>query len=142
MPLSTSHDIFRRWEGNPILTMDDMPFRCNTVFNGTPAKIDGEYRLLIRVEGQQGASLFALARSKDGLEFKVDPRPVLLPAKHGLFGKYEERGIEDPRATYILFDDGGIVYRRLEYPVKKTVLKIRSIPELHPSLAERLLAGR
>jgi len=48
----------------------------------------------------------------------------------------------DPRATYVLFDGGGIAYRRLEYPVKKTVLKIRSIPELDPSLAERLLAGR
>lgn len=102
MPLlSTSHDVFHRWEGNPILTLDDMPFRCNTVFNGTPAKIGDEYVLLIRVEGQQGASLFALARSRDGLRFAFDPRPVMLPSKHGLFGKYEERGIEDPRATFI-----------------------------------------
>ena len=95
------HDVFHRWEGNPILKVEDIPYRCNTVFNGTPAKVNGEYILLIRVEGQQGYSFFASARSKDGFRFKVDPKPALLPATEGLFGKYEERGIEDPRATFI-----------------------------------------
>jgi len=48
----------------------------------------------------------------------------------------------DPRATYVLFDDGAVTYRRVEYPINETVVKIRKIPELDPSLAERLLAGR
>lgn len=94
-------DAFHRWEGNPILSLEDMPFRCNTVFNGTPVKLGDEYLLLLRIEGQQGYSFFALARSPDGLHFKVVDEPVLLPAREGIFGVYEARGIEDPRATFI-----------------------------------------
>lgn len=94
-------DLFHRWEGNPVLTLDNIPFRANTVFNGTPVKLDGEYVMLLRIEGQQGYSFFALARSRDGYHVDVEPEPVLLPAKTGPFAKYESRGIEDPRATFI-----------------------------------------
>ena len=94
-------DIFHRWEGNPIITLEDIPFRCNTVFNGTPVKLGNEYLLLIRVEGQQGYSFFALARSRNGLHFKVEERPALLPSNEGIFATYESRGIEDPRATLL-----------------------------------------
>ena len=94
-------DIFHRWEGNPIISLEDIPYQCNTVFNGTPVKLADEYILLIRVEGQQGYSFFALARSHNGFHFEVDDEPALLPATEGVFGKYEARGIEDPRATYL-----------------------------------------
>lgn len=94
-------DVLHRWEGNPILTLEDMPFPCNSVFNGTPVKLDGEYLMLLRVEGQRGYSFFALARSDDGLHFEVEKKPVLFPAEKGLFGIYESRGIEDPRATFL-----------------------------------------
>ncbi|MFC1543453.1 glycoside hydrolase family 130 protein [Candidatus Neomarinimicrobiota bacterium] len=94
-------DLLHRWEGNPILTLDDMPFPCNSVFNGTPVKLNGEYILLLRVEGQRGYSFFARARSEDGFHFEVEKKPVLFPAKKGIFGIYESRGIEDPRATLL-----------------------------------------
>lgn len=94
-------DFLHRWEGNPIITLEDIPYRCNTVFNGTPIKVDDNYFLLLRVEGQQGYSFFSLARSQDGFHFTVDPEPVMLPAKEGSFAKYETRGIEDPRLTQI-----------------------------------------
>ena len=102
-------DFLHRWEGNPIITLEDIPYRCNTVFNGTLVKAGDEYLLLLRVEGQQGYSFFSLARSQDGFHFTVDPEPVMLPAKEGPFARYETRGIEDPRLTeidgryYILF---------------------------------------
>lgn len=99
--LKSGRDLFHRWEGNPVLALEDMPFRCNTVFNGTPVKIGNEYLLLLRVEGQQGYSFFALARSRDGLHFDVHPEPVLLPAQEGVAAEYERGGIEDPRATFI-----------------------------------------
>lgn len=98
---SQGRDVFHRWEGNPILDIEDMPFRCNTVFNGTPVKLGDEYLILLRIEGQQGYSYFALARSRDGLQFEVEEEPVLLPATEGPFAKYESLGIEDPRATYL-----------------------------------------
>lgn len=95
-------DIFHRWEGNPILSLENIPYRCNTVFNGTPVKLsDDEYIILLRIEGQQGYSFFSVGRSKDGFDFRMDDAPVLMPATEGPFAKYETRGIEDPRATYI-----------------------------------------
>lgn len=101
MPRRSQRDLFFRWEGNPVLTLDDIPFRCNTVFNGTIVKHAEEYLLLFRVEGQQGYSFFALARSSDGYHFEVEDQPVLLPAREGPFARYESMGIEDPRATFL-----------------------------------------
>lgn len=48
----------------------------------------------------------------------------------------------DPRACYVLFDGDSISFRKLDYPVKKTVEKIRSIPALDPFLGTRILQGR
>ncbi len=101
MPHRFGPDVFQRWRDNPILTLESIPFRCNTVFNGTPVKFGDEYLILLRIEGQQGYSFFALARSKDGYNFTVDDQPVMLPAREGPFARYETLGIEDPRATWI-----------------------------------------
>ena len=101
MPKKRDRDFLRRWEGNPIITLEDIPFRCNTVFNGSPVKVDDEYLILLRVEGQQGYSIFALARSNDGYHFTVDEKPVMMPVRTGPFSKYESKGIEDPRITLI-----------------------------------------
>ncbi len=92
-------DLLHRYEGNPILTLQDLPYPSNTVFNGTPVKIGNEYLLLIRVEGLQGTSFFALARSPDGLHFTMEPEPCMLPATEGPWQPWEEFGIEDPRLT-------------------------------------------
>ncbi len=94
-------DILHRFEGNPIIALEDIPFRCNTVFNGAVVKRGNEYIHLLRVESQQGYSIFALARSKDGLHFTVEDKPVMEPARKGPFARYEKRGIEDPRITEI-----------------------------------------
>ncbi len=94
-------DILHRFEGNPIVTLEDIPFRASTVFNGAPVKMGEDYYMLLRVEGQQGYSVFALARSDDGLRFTVDDCPVMVPIKEGPFAKFEARGIEDPRITKI-----------------------------------------
>ena len=80
MKKNSGRDLFHRWEENPVIELADIPFRCNTVFNGTSIKYRDEYLILLRVEGQQGYSFFALARSEDGLHFTVDDKPVLLPA--------------------------------------------------------------
>ena len=99
MPISRGTDLLHRWERNPILTLEDVPYRCNTVFNGTPVKLNGEYLMIVRVEGQQGYSFLALARSRDGLHWTVGPSPCMLPASEEPWKTWEERGIEDPRLT-------------------------------------------
>jgi predicted GH43/DUF377 family glycosyl hydrolase len=98
---ATRRDLLHRWEQNPIITLTDVPYRSNTVFNGTPVKRDGEYLMLVRVEGQQGYSFFALAHSSDGLHFQVEKEPCMMPAREEPFRTWEEHGIEDPRVTTI-----------------------------------------
>jgi len=96
------YDVIQRWEGNPLITIDDIPFPCNTVFNAASAKYNGQYILLLRVEDLTGRSVFALARSNDGYKFELEPEPVMTPCKgKGCFDEYERKGIEDPRITKI-----------------------------------------
>jgi len=100
MALRRGRDLLHRWERNPIITTRDVPYRCNTVFNGTPVKVAaGRYVMLVRVEGQQGYSYFALADSGDGVHFEVEDTPSMTPANGGPFRLWEENGIEDPRVT-------------------------------------------
>ncbi len=101
MSKKLGRDAVERWHKNPIITLDSVPFPCNTVFNAGCAKVGDEYILLLRVEDLSGRSVFALARSDDGYHFSVDPEPTLEPSKEEPFRSYERRGIEDPRITFM-----------------------------------------
>ncbi len=101
MTKSFSRDVIHRYEQNPLLTIEDIPFPCNTVFNAACTKLNGEYILLLRIEDLTGHSLFALARSKNGYDFEVEDEPVMTPARRGPFADFEKKGIEDPRITRI-----------------------------------------
>ena len=48
----------------------------------------------------------------------------------------------DPRACYVIQEDNRIQFRRVPYPVEKTVEKIYSVPELDNFLGDRLREGR
>ncbi|MHC4982102.1 MAG: glycoside hydrolase family 130 protein [Planctomycetota bacterium] len=99
MPGKFGLDLVRRCERNPLITAEDIPFPCSSVFNAAAVKFGGEYILLLRVEDLEGRSVFALARSRNGHDFKVEDEPVMAPARGGEFAKYERKGIEDPRIT-------------------------------------------
>lgn len=61
------YDVIQRWEGNPLLTIEDIPFPCSTVFNAACAKYNGRYILLLRVEDLTGRFQAAKATSWLGL---------------------------------------------------------------------------
>jgi diadenosine tetraphosphatase ApaH/serine/threonine PP2A family protein phosphatase len=48
----------------------------------------------------------------------------------------------DSRACYVVLDDEQVEFRRVSYPVEKTMEKIYAIAELDPFLADRLREGR
>lgn len=48
----------------------------------------------------------------------------------------------DPRSSYVILSDSGVEFRRVAYPVEKTMEKIYAIAELEPFLADRLKDGR
>ncbi len=90
--------LFRRHDGNPILTPEAWPDTVNAVFNpGATIGPDGETVLLVRVEDRSGLSHLTVARSLDGLsDWKIDPQPVIEPERE----RYHHRwGAEDPRIT-------------------------------------------
>ena len=94
-------DIVPRWEGNPIITIDDLSFRCSDICNAGAVKIAGEYVLLLTIQGLEGFYSVYPARSSDGYHFKVDNQPILIPSNAEPFAAYEEMGVLDPRITLL-----------------------------------------
>ena len=91
-------ELFHRYERNPIITVRDVPYPANTVFNAGATTLAEETLLLMRVEDRRGISHLTVARSRDGVtDWRIDPQPSLLPDPE----RYPEEiwGIEDPRVV-------------------------------------------
>lgn len=93
--------LVKRFDGNPILTKNDVPYQVATVHNAGVVKHNGEYIMLFRSHKHTGRSILGLARSEDGFNFKVDPKPFMVPSIQPGFAEYEEYGVEDARITFI-----------------------------------------
>jgi predicted GH43/DUF377 family glycosyl hydrolase len=113
-----AHELFKKFDGNPILTPEDWPYPTNAVFNPGAAKLNAETLLLVRVEDMRGFSHLTVARSADGFtNWQVDPAPTLQADQSS---REEKWGLEDPRivwleeqkqfaVTYVSFSEGGPV---------------------------------
>ena len=98
MKRNLEHDLFRRHPGNPILSVEDWPYKANSVFNAAAAEVGDKILLLARVEDFRGMSHLTVARSDDGINnWQIEKMPSLKPEPE----KYPEElwGIEDPRIT-------------------------------------------
>lgn len=93
--------IIKRYEKNPILTKNDVPYPVVTVHNAGVIKTDGRYLMIFRSHLHNGRSILGLAESSDGYRFTVKPEPFMVPAQEGIFAEYEQFGIEDPRICKI-----------------------------------------
>ncbi len=92
-------ELFRRYDGNPVLEAVGWPGGVNSVFNPAAVEVGGETLLLVRVEDRTGVSHLGVARSADGLTgWTIEPERALLP---DLASEDERFGIEDPRITRI-----------------------------------------
>ena len=88
-----------RYENNPILTKDDIPYPVETVHNAGVTKFEGRYIMLFRSHLDTGRSIIGLAESRDGFNFIPAPTPFMTPATEPAFAGYEAFGVEDPRIT-------------------------------------------
>ena len=91
-------ELFRRHGGNPIITVKDIPYPANSVFNAGATRVGDEVLLLMRVEDRRGMSHLTVARSRDGIgNWRIDKQPSMMPNPE----TYPEEiwGIEDPRIT-------------------------------------------
>ncbi len=100
MPNTMFRELFKRHPHNPLLTVSDWPYPCNSVFNAGATKFEDDYLLLVRVEDHCGFSHLTVARSHDGItDWKIDTKPTMPPEPE----EHPEEiwGIEDPRITRI-----------------------------------------
>lgn len=97
IPVPTDNGIYWRYE-NPVLTADHAPLEwrydfdpesnphamerigVNAVMNSGAIKLNGRYLLVVRVEGVDRKSFFAVAESPNGIDnFRFWERPVTMP---------------------------------------------------------------
>jgi len=91
--------IVERYDHNPIITNEDMPFSCRAVFNSTVAKHNGSYFMIARAEGYNLWDSLWICESKNGYDnWKVhDMIPVPDTEEYRRYG----RNWYDPRITKI-----------------------------------------
>lgn len=96
-PEALGNGIYKRFQ-NPVITAEHAPlhwcydfnpdtnpflmerFGINAAFNAGAMKFDGKYVMVVRVEGNDRKSFFAVARSESPTEgFEFDEYPILMP---------------------------------------------------------------
>lgn len=93
--------LIKRYDKNPILTKDDVPYPVATVHNAGITKFMDRYMMIFRSHQLSGRSILGLAESEDGYHFNVHNKPFMTPATEGIFKEYEEYGVEDPRIIFL-----------------------------------------
>ncbi len=101
MPKRRPRDLVHRFEGNPIITIDDLPMRCMDISNAGVARKDGDYIFLLTVQHLEGTYSIYPARSTDGFSFEFDKKPFLGPAMVDRYRDYDTMGTLDARITPI-----------------------------------------
>jgi beta-1,4-mannooligosaccharide/beta-1,4-mannosyl-N-acetylglucosamine phosphorylase len=100
MGIVNNYEVFSRHPGNPILSVEDWPYKANSVFNAAAAEVEGRIVLLARVEDYRGISHLTVASSDDGVgNWQIDRTPTFKSEPEN----YPEElwGVEDPRITWI-----------------------------------------
>jgi beta-1,4-mannooligosaccharide/beta-1,4-mannosyl-N-acetylglucosamine phosphorylase len=109
-------ELMTRHPRNPVLSASDVPYASSLTFNAGVVRHQGEYLMVFRNDyGHDGQGGFAgtnigLARSSDGINWTVDPEPILAEdvvreeLKRSMGHRYAPgfiRRIYDPRLTVI-----------------------------------------
>ena len=93
--------LIKRYQYNPILTKDAVPYPVATVHNAAVVKHEGKYIMVFRSHKLNGRSILGIAESNDGYTFEVNDKPFMIPSTEGIFKEYEAYGVEDPRITFM-----------------------------------------
>ena len=97
--METGRDVAHRCPNNPLITLEDLPFRAGDILNAGVVRFGGEILLLVTVESLEGQCAIYLARSANGQKFHFERRPFLSAATDGAERQYESYGIRDTRVT-------------------------------------------
>jgi beta-1,4-mannooligosaccharide/beta-1,4-mannosyl-N-acetylglucosamine phosphorylase len=101
MSHTPSGDVVQRHRGNPIIGLDNMPFRCGDIWNAGAIDRGNSVLLLLTIETLEGRHQIYRAVASDGMNFTIEPRPFMAPITNGGHAKHETLGIREPRITDI-----------------------------------------
>ena len=90
-------DIVHRWEGNPLITVDDLTFKCLDIRNAGATRYRGEVILLVTIQHLSGCQYLHLAREGKNNRFVVDESPFIGPTDNPAIQVHESMGVLDPR---------------------------------------------
>ncbi len=91
-------EVFRRYEGNPIITPDAVP-GAGAIYNSAVVRFDDGYAGVFRVDDAELMQWLHVGRSDDGLHWELEPEP--LPLDFGEVRIEMRPGGYDPRVTEI-----------------------------------------
>jgi len=94
-----SKDLLRRFEGNPVISIDDLDFQCSDVRNAGVTRLGEEVLLLVTVEHLSGVQHLHLARRDGHGAWQVEREPFLSPSEDPRYRQHESAGIMDARVT-------------------------------------------
>ncbi|HJO94979.1 MAG TPA: glycoside hydrolase family 130 protein [Victivallales bacterium] len=94
-------DVVHRWEGNPIITTEDIPSSCGDIYNSAAVKFGNTYLLLLDIEDQKGRQAIYIGRSDNGYHFDIEKTPFLSSDDIPDGKTYAAYGVMDPRITFL-----------------------------------------
>lgn len=94
-------DIVHRWEGNPLIDICDLDFKCSDIHNAGVVSFGGEILLLVTIEHLSGQRKIHLARPAANGYYDVDSVPFLSPSNEQKYRRHESRGVLDARVTFL-----------------------------------------
>ena len=104
-PVLKSSPVIKRYENNPVLSKEHIPYDATLIFNAGVAKYNGKYVMIFRDDmgfneehPRFGGTHLGLATSDDGIKWDVAPTPFMTQEEM----KTEEiKRFYDPRLTVI-----------------------------------------
>lgn len=95
-------DIVHRWEGNPLIRLEDLDFTCADIWSAGVASFQDEIILLVTIEHLAGYQSIHLARSDEKGTFHVEEEPFIGVSRDPLsHGPHESHGVMDARVTFL-----------------------------------------
>ena len=100
--LAGSSDVVWRSSRNPIVARDQIP-RANSIFNSAVVPFGDAFAGVFRVDDRSRGMNVHAGRSRDGVEWELDPDPIDFVPADGRVGEIQEEFLYayDPRVTWL-----------------------------------------
>ncbi|MHC4240722.1 MAG: hypothetical protein ACYSUC_13420, partial [Planctomycetota bacterium] len=96
-----NQDIVHRWDGNPLISISDLDFKCADIHNAGAVLFKDKIFLLVTIEHLSGQRSIHLARPDADGYYQVDLTPFLKPSTNSKYKQHESHGVLDARVTFL-----------------------------------------